>query len=173
MSGSVDVSRPHLIGHSTFEGCSSLTKFTLPFGMTTLCHGAFEGCTSLTDVALPLALTDIGDVAFRGCTSLSKLNLPAPLTAIGCGAFEGCSSLKELTLPYDNTFTTIGADAFRGCTSLSHHTLPTARLTIIGDGTFPGSTLSFQDGQAAPAARAGTSLWRQLRAEQDVACSIS
>eukprot|EP00633_Aureoumbra_lagunensis_P003340 CAMPEP_0197287486 /NCGR_PEP_ID=MMETSP0890-20130614/3876_1 /TAXON_ID=44058 ORGANISM="Aureoumbra lagunensis, Strain CCMP1510" /NCGR_SAMPLE_ID=MMETSP0890 /ASSEMBLY_ACC=CAM_ASM_000533 /LENGTH=40 /DNA_ID= /DNA_START= /DNA_END= /DNA_ORIENTATION= len=39
-----------MIGHSAFLGCTSLTRVTLPAGLTTIEEGAFGGCTSLTQL---------------------------------------------------------------------------------------------------------------------------
>lgn len=55
--------------------------------------GAFQSLTSLTRVTLPFGVTTIESGAFNGCSALVSLFIPATVTSIGAGAFNGCSSL--------------------------------------------------------------------------------
>lgn len=41
------------IGEWAFSDCSSLTKVTLPEGITSIGHRAFNGCSNLTEITLP------------------------------------------------------------------------------------------------------------------------
>ena len=58
--------------------------------------GAFQSLTSLTRVTLPFGVTTIESGAFNGCSALVSLFIPATVTSIGAGAFNGCSSLTAI-----------------------------------------------------------------------------
>ncbi|MDR1325560.1 MAG: leucine-rich repeat domain-containing protein [Treponema sp.] len=58
--------------------------------------GAFQSLTSLTRVTLPFGVTTIESSAFNGCSALASLFIPATVTSIGAGAFNGCSSLTAI-----------------------------------------------------------------------------
>ena len=75
------------IGGYAFQGKSTLTRVTIPEGVTTIEYDAFFCCTSLTNVIIPEGVTYIGPFAFSGCTSLKSVSLPASLTYIGTLAF--------------------------------------------------------------------------------------
>ena len=68
------------IGAEAFQGKSTLTRVTIPEGVTTIEYDAFFCCTSLTNVIIPEGVTYIGPFAFSGCTSLKSVSLPASLT---------------------------------------------------------------------------------------------
>lgn len=61
--------------------------------------GAFKNNTSITRVTLPEGITAIGDEAFYGCSNLTEINLPEGLVSIGDSAFYSCKSLAELIVP--------------------------------------------------------------------------
>ena len=121
------------IGDVAFSGCSGLTSFTLPAGITRIGSYAFHGCSGLTSLNLPAGITEIGWNAFYGCSGLTSLNLPVGITSIGNYAFSGCSGLTSLNLPAG--ITEIGQGAFQYCSGLTSITLP-AGITEIGHGAF-------------------------------------
>ncbi len=88
-----------VIGAEAFRGNSTLTRVTIPEGVTTIEYSAFLGCTSLTKVTIPEGVTTIEHYAFNGCTSLTKVTIPEGVTYIGTLAFSGCTSLKSVSLP--------------------------------------------------------------------------
>ena len=123
------------IGDVAFSGCSGLTSFTLPAGITRIGSYAFHGCSGLTSLNLPASITEIGAGAFDECSGLTSLNLPVGITSIGNYAFSGCSGLTSLNLPAG--ITEIGQGAFQYCSGLTSITLP-AGITEIGHGAFSG-----------------------------------
>jgi hypothetical protein len=58
---------------------------------------AFEGCTGLTRVTIPGSVTVIGEDAFYGCISLVSITIPESVTVIGSSAFAFCTSLTSVT----------------------------------------------------------------------------
>mgnify|MGYP002762247320 FL=1 len=123
------------IGDVAFSGCSGLTSFTLPAGITRIGSYAFHGCSGLTSLNLPASITEIGAGAFDECSGLTSLNLPAGITEIGGGAFQGCSGLTSLNLPAG--ITEIDWNAFYGCSGLTSLNLPVG-ITSIGNYAFSG-----------------------------------
>ena len=88
-----------VIGAEAFRGNSTLTRVTIPEGVTTIEGYAFFVCTSLTKVTIPEGVTHIGNRAFWGCTSLTNVTIPEGVTYIRNLAFSGCTSLKSVSLP--------------------------------------------------------------------------
>ena len=43
--------------------------------VTEIADGAFEGCTTITGVTVPYGIITIGEKSFRGCTSLKEINI--------------------------------------------------------------------------------------------------
>ncbi len=144
------------IEDDTFNGCSSLPDFKIPFRVTTIGDRAFKDCVSLTSMIMPERLSSLGSGAFQGCTGLKYVELPDDLAAIedgtfmdckslrtielprrlvtlGAGSFQGCSYLKTVELP--RLVTTVGADAFKGCSSVTELTF-NERVKEIGGGAF-------------------------------------
>ena len=118
-----------------FQGCSQLTKVTLPTSLESIGDNAFYECYNLKAVTLPEGLESIGINAFEHCTSLETITLPSTVTTIDKWAFGNCISLKEINLGNCTKLTTIDYAAFNGCTGLKKVTLP-ANLQTIGDYAF-------------------------------------
>ena len=127
-----------VIGAEAFRGNSTLTRVTIPEGVTTIEGYAFFVCTSLTKVTIPEGVTHIGNHAFRACKSLTSVTIPEGVTHIGNRAFWGCTSLTNVTIPEGVTY--IRNLAFSGCTSLKSVSLP-ASLTEC-DQAFSGLNLT-------------------------------
>lgn len=75
-----DFSKTMQIGHSTFKGCSSLSKFPYMPELISLQTNAFNGCTGLTEFKMyetsgTNSVTIIGN-AFAGCTNLKDIYVP-------------------------------------------------------------------------------------------------
>lgn len=98
------------IGFSAFEGCTSLTRITIPDSVTTIDSYAFCYCSSLNVINISDNVTSIGTSAFEGCTSLLTVTVPDSVTSIGTSAFQDCFSLIGITLP--DSLTHIGVFAF-------------------------------------------------------------
>ena len=105
------------IGNDVFYDCRNLISVTLPDRVTTIGTHAFYNCSSLTSVNIPNRVTTIGSHTFYNCSSLTSVSIPDGLTTIGYSAFASCSSLTSMTIP--NSVTTIKLGAFCGCASLA------------------------------------------------------
>ena len=124
---------------NTWQGCSSLTSFTLPPNLTSLTISGSQiwyGCSSLTSFTMPTNLTSLtisGSGTWQGCSSLTSFTLPPNLTSLtisGSQIWYGCSSLTSFTMPTNLTSLTIGVNTWQSCSSLTRITLnPNWRLT--------------------------------------------
>jgi len=134
-----------VIGKSAFEGCTNLTKVTIPNFVTVIEAGTFKGCAKLANVTFEKDegkdfLTTIGGThdngAFSKCTSLASITLPETLTTIGKSAFWG-TGLTSVNIP--NKVTRIEDHAFVNSPNLASVTIP-ASVTFIGGRAFYGCT---------------------------------
>jgi len=71
------------IGISAFEGCTELTKVTIPIGVTNLSECAFLGCSKVTSIIIPEGIVSIGSNALSGMSSLKDIEFPVSLEYIG------------------------------------------------------------------------------------------
>lgn len=91
----------------SFANCSSLASIDLP-SVESIPTAAFEGCTSLTQFTINEYVSSIGDYAFKGCKNLNKMNsevdgefiIPKNVTYIGYESFNGVPNVKSLTIPH-------------------------------------------------------------------------
>lgn len=114
------------IEENAFYGAATLTKVSLPKGLTTIAKGLFRSCSTLEEISIPSTVTSIGNSAFSGCTNLKKLTFVAPA--------EG-EPVVPLVIEDAKTY----KDApFYGCASLTTLELP-ERLTVLGDFAFAGT----------------------------------
>lgn len=89
-------SATNIINSSAFEGCTGLTKISIPSNSRPhIKSKAFYGCTSLTDISITHAGPHIYDQAFYGCTSLEEVTFVEP--DIYADAFANCTNLKRIT----------------------------------------------------------------------------
>ena len=123
------------IGVYAFWNCRSLTKVTIPEGVTSIKDSTFRYCISLPEVNIPKSVETIGDEAFETCDSLTEVTIPEGVTSIGVCAFQFCNSLPEVTIP--EGVTSIGDGAFQSCRSLTEVTISEG-VTSIGETTFAG-----------------------------------
>lgn len=95
------------IGDNLFANTSSsVEKFTIREGVTTIGRSAFSNSNIQVDFAN--SIIEIGNSAFSNNTSLTSVSLPVA-TTIGESAFSGNTSLTSVSLP---SATTIGEYAF-------------------------------------------------------------
>ena len=95
---------------------STLTRLTLPEGLTEIGSSAFYGCTGITEIKFPESLKNVGFYAFYGCTGITEIVIPDAVKAIGGSAFSDCMGLKKVTI--GNGTVTIGTKAFFCCENL-------------------------------------------------------
>ena len=113
------------IGQNAFFYCNTLTKITLPEGLTQIAEKMFYQCTSIEEIVIPSTVELIGNQAFYYCTALNKLTFaPTPegktpveliiadAKSYSYAPFYNCKALKEIVLP--ERLTVIGSYAFGG-----------------------------------------------------------
>ena len=89
------------IGAFAFEGCSGMTKITIPNSVTYIGVYAFGGCSGLTSLTIPNSVITIDRNAFSKCTGLTSVTIPKSVTEIN-DAFWGCSSLTSIQVEQGN-----------------------------------------------------------------------
>ena len=114
---------------------STLKKFVLPKGTTTIGNNGFYKCEKLEEVVANEGLLKINSRAFMSCYALSKFNFPSTLQSIGTSAFYK-SALTEFVAPAG--LTTLGDDVFYA-SKLTKVSL-NAALATMGKGMFAGCT---------------------------------
>ena len=76
------------VHHGAFWSCHSVTKVTVPEGITSIGDSAFWPCHNLTEVSIPSSVESIGKSAFSYCTSLREINIPDGIESIEESTFE-------------------------------------------------------------------------------------
>lgn len=122
---------------NVFNNCKSLTKMTLPKGVTSVSNNAFYSCTSLAELNLGNSLVSIGNGAFSACNKLESVVLPDTLVYMGEGAFLQCANMK--TVKFSKNLVVIPNSAFKENLSLTTVVL-SASTNSIGDYAFAGCT---------------------------------
>ncbi|MBR2341009.1 MAG: leucine-rich repeat protein [Clostridia bacterium] len=123
------------IGQDTFYGCTAMTSFEMPNGVSGMDVSAFQGCTNLTSIKLSSGLENIANKAFYNCSNLTSIEITGFVSSIGDSAFEGCSKLASVTLP--DGLVSIGNRAFYNTKLVRELILPST-LETIGDYAFYG-----------------------------------
>ncbi|MCR5419069.1 MAG: leucine-rich repeat protein [Lachnospiraceae bacterium] len=117
------------IEKSAFEGCTSLTKITIPASVTSIGDKAFSGDKKLKTVSVGSNVTSIGAQAFAGCTSLTKMTLPKKVAKIGGNAFKNCKKMKTLIIKSTKlTAKSVKKNAFKGLTKKTTIKVPKSKL---------------------------------------------
>ncbi len=118
------------IGAQAFEGNTSITKVTIPYGITTIEYDAFSGCTALTSIVIPDSVVEISWYVFNGCTALTSATIGSRVQRIGDYAFNGCLNLKTVTFANNGkNLAYMGKGVFSGCRSL-HRSIPEGRIPV-------------------------------------------
>ena len=145
------------LGNYAFYECLSLTRITIPEGLSSVGVRAFAGCERLEELSLPASLKSVRENAFFGCLSLKSVSFAdgSVLESIGINAFYQCGQLKEICLPaslkalpascFADCFSlervdlggvsSVGKNAFHRCTRLASATV--AEAVEIEDGNEP------------------------------------
>jgi Leucine-rich repeat (LRR) protein len=119
----------------------SLTKITLPEGLTTI--GGFAGFTVLEGIGLPTSVKTIQDKAFQGCVALKGIKIKKNVETIGEYAFQGCDALAAVNLSDATALTEIKHAAFADNANLTAIDFAGAtKLAKIGEGAFYGDGLT-------------------------------
>ena len=93
-----------LLYHHLLNGCSSLTKLTIPSGMKYIYSYALANCPGITSLTLPNPLTLLDDYACANDTTLTSITFNEAQgnslwLTIGAYALSNCPALTELTFP--------------------------------------------------------------------------
>lgn len=149
------------IGMNAFNGCTSLTTFTLPSSVTTLVTSAyggsytadnvgtgsqFSGCTSLEEFIFEEGsrLTKLAGHMFSECPALERIvNLPEGVTVLPFSLFRNCTSLKTFTVP--ERITTLGGWVFDGCKALKEIVFEGDNVATIGEYAFCNTAITELD----------------------------
>lgn len=130
------------IGKWAFLDCDSLTRVTIPTGVTIIGKDAFWSCDSLSSVTIPASVTTIGEGAFSSCDSLPNINVADG--NINYISEDGVLFNAEQTLLHTypggksgvyripDTVTIIKSQAFYSCGKLTGVTIPYSVTTIGG-----------------------------------------
>lgn len=149
-----DVSIPDSVTEfgKAFSYCKSLSKITIPSGVTEIGDRAFACCYNLETVTIPNSVIEIGYFAFENCSMLSRLdykgslwqwiskNYPCYMSDylsilyLNEGKLTDCT---ELIVPEGVTY--IPEYACNGMTSLNSVSFP-AKLQFIYSNAFSGCT---------------------------------
>ncbi|HEX2986163.1 MAG TPA: leucine-rich repeat protein [Caproiciproducens sp.] len=139
------------IGDYAFEGCTSLTDFSIPDSIQSVEKGAFSGCCNLKTVTIGKGSTlqSLPTTAFYGCTALTEIDVedgnPNFSSKDGVLYSEDRKSLLcfptgvKGAFPIPEGVTSIGNHAFAGCTGLTSMTIPNS-VQAIGDSAFSDCT---------------------------------
>ncbi|MCR4994656.1 MAG: leucine-rich repeat domain-containing protein [Bacteroidales bacterium] len=107
---------------SAFNGCTNLTRITLPESMEIIPMEAFAECSSLSQIEIPANVKEIYGGAFTNCASLTSISLPLGLKEIDISLFFGCSKLTTINIP--NSVEVIKLRAFSHCDGLQTFEIP-------------------------------------------------
>lgn len=130
--GHIDLEEVYQLNNGAFNS-GKLSSLNAP-QLSIIGESSFNGCSQLTRVNIPNA-TQIGAYAFYNCTSLTEAEFGAQVTAIGIKAFLSSLLGGELHLPL---LQTIESGAF-GSTKVT--LLDAPNLQIIKDSVFNGCSL--------------------------------
>lgn len=134
------------IGWSAFNGCSDITKVTLPDSITAIDVYAFANCTSLNDVNFEevTSLDTIKGGAFYN-TALTEITMPSsvklldgynPMHSQNDGAFEEIDTLLKVDLSnISSAEFRFGKSVFENCDNLNEVKLP-SNLGSISESAF-------------------------------------
>lgn len=121
---------------STFSGCKSLSKITLPKQITAIGESAFRGCTALTGFTVPSGVTKLEGSTFLECTALKSVTLPKNLETIGASCFRKCTALMSVAIPESVRAIENGAFAYAGCLEVKNQ-LQIVDSWVVGLGELP------------------------------------
>ena len=131
---------------TAFSGCTALQTVGIPSTLRDMGERPFEGCSSLTSFTVSadssvyasvdgvLYSKDLGTlVRYPSAAASAEFSVPEGTETISAGAFEHAGSLMTVEIP--QSVMTIGAEAFLGCSGLRSVAIASQELTV-GDGAF-------------------------------------
>lgn len=131
---------------TAFSGCTALQTVGIPSTLRDMGERPFEGCSSLTSFTVSadssvyasvdgvLYSKDLGTlVRYPSAAASAEFFVPEGTETISAGAFEHAGSLTTVEIP--QSVTTIGSEAFQGCSGLRSVAIASQELTV-GDCAF-------------------------------------
>ena len=131
---------------TAFSGCSQLQTVVIPSTLRDMGERPFQGCDSLTSFTVSGDSTAYASVdgvlyskdfrtlvRYPSAASSSEFSVPEGTVTISAGAFESADSLTTVEMPA--SVTTIGSEAFQRCSGLRSVAIASQELTV-GDGAF-------------------------------------
>ena len=123
------------IGKMAFKNCLNLKSVNIPEGVDEIPDYCFQGDTTLTTVVMPQHLNRIGTNAFMKCTKIEAMHIPEGVGEIPNYCFQDCKALRVIQLP--DGVTALADSAFLNCSALKYVGMP-EKLESLGVGTFAG-----------------------------------
>lgn len=123
------------IANNAFDGCTRITKVTVPASVTKIGNYAFNNCDQLEEITFEGTTCTFGTSVFYNCRSLSAVELPSKTKQIPASMFYGCIALENFEFP--DGLISIGKEAFGKCSALKSIDIP-ASTTSIGKNAFIG-----------------------------------
>ncbi len=115
------------IGERAFDGCGTLTEFTIPSTVEVIGSGAFANCTGLNEIVIPENVDYIGENAFTGCDRLKTIRYNS-VNADCAYAFDRCAFADNVYI--GENVQKLCAYAFTGCTHLKYAYIPDIVIDI-------------------------------------------
>jgi hypothetical protein len=112
----IDLSSVKTIGIGAFMNCTKLRDVELCEGLENIMDSTFLGCESFERITVPSSVKMIRSNAFSGCTNLIDVDLVQGLECIEFMAFADCGSLEDICIPI--SVKNIGDAAFMACSEL-------------------------------------------------------
>ena len=137
------------IANNAFDGRSSLSRLTIPEGVTSLGYYMIRG-TGISSITIPATVSASGNYtsygagnngALAGCTTLNEVVFAQGMTKIPnyiCASNAQTSYIKSVAIP--DSVQEIGAYAFYKCVALSGQVSISGSVQTIGGSAFSGCT---------------------------------
>ena len=115
------------IGIEAFFKCSSLESVEfvqLPSDQQLkIYERCFQGCTSLTSISLPYGLVSVGANFLSDCTSLTSIELPTTLNVVGQNSFSNCG-IESIVIPRETLLCSIPDSMLNNANKLLSFDIP-------------------------------------------------
>ncbi|MBQ8169564.1 MAG: leucine-rich repeat domain-containing protein [Bacteroidales bacterium] len=101
---------------------AGLTRYNIPWGVTSIDYGTFHGCTNLTSVVISKDVTTIEDWAFYYCTSLTSVYCnPTTPPSLGVHVFDHAASGSYEIIPCNIYVPANSVEAYKAARYWKNH----------------------------------------------------
>jgi hypothetical protein len=118
------------IADRAFWEARGLQEISIPNSVTSIGNHAFAVCLSINNINVPDSVISLGNEVFYRCSSLTNIRLSENISSLKYSAFSLCENLAQINIP--TSIESIEAYVFYGCTSLTSVTIPENIQTIVG-----------------------------------------